>query len=140
MRLKAPVWNLVSMTSDENNFAEPNASKRFGRMDMFFGILCALAVLAAVGHFVSRGQGRAAFICAGVDYAVVRLRWESGRNLWSWCAIPLILVVQVIVIRSVAFGGEWQPAYSLVPGGLAVYLFDECIIFLVKKGFGNGPK
>ena len=128
------------MTSDERNLAEPNVSKRLGRMDLFFGILCGFVVFAAVGHFVSRGQGREAFICAGVDFAVVRLRWESRRSLWLWCAISLILLVQAIVIRSVPFGGEWQPAYSLVPGGLAVYLFDECIIFLVKRGFGTGPK
>jgi len=128
------------MTSDERNLAEPNVSRRLGRMDLFFGILCGFAVLAAVSHFMSRGQGRAAFICAAVDYAVVRLRWESSRNLWMWCAISLILLVQAIVIRSVPFGGEWQPAYSLVPGGLAVYLFDEGVIFLVKRGFSTGRK
>jgi len=128
------------MTSDKTDLAEPNLTRRLGRMDSIFGILCGFFVLAAVGHFVSQGQGRAAFICAGVDYVAVRLRWESGRNLWLWCAIPLILLVQAIVIHSVPFGGEWEPAYSLVPGGLAVYLFDECVIFLVKRAFGTGPK
>lgn len=128
------------MTSDEGSLTEPNMSKRLGGMDLFFGILCGFLVFATVGHFVSWGQGREAFICAAVDFAVVRLRWEPRRNLWAWCAIPLILLVQAIVIGFVRFGGEWQPAYSLVPDGLVVYLFDECIIFLVKKGFGTRPK
>jgi hypothetical protein len=34
-RVMAPAWNLVSMTSDERDFAEPNASKRLGRMECF---------------------------------------------------------------------------------------------------------
>lgn len=54
-------------------------------------------------------------------------------DLVIWCAILLILLVQII-------GDESMPVTGLLPTGLVIYLVDECIIFLFRKGFGNSHK
>jgi len=130
----------VSMTSEENDLTPAAAPKRFGRIDMFFCILCALSAFLAVAHFTDVGRGRAAALCAGVDFAVLKLRWGPRGNLGLLCSASLILLVQVIVIAFVPFGSESMPVYGLVPAGVVVYLVDECIIFLLRKGFGTRPK
>ena len=128
------------MTGEENDLTVADAPKRFGRVDMFLCILCAFIAFVAVAHFMDVGRGRAAGLCAGVAFAVVRIRWSPRENLWLLCSASLILLVQIIVIVFVPFGGESMPVYGLMPAGLIVYLVDECIIFLLRKGIGTRPK
>jgi hypothetical protein len=54
--------------------------------------------------------------------------------------MSLILLVQVIVIGLVAFGGESMPVYGLVPAGFVIYLVDEFIIFLFRRGVSSSAK
>ena len=128
------------MEGNERNLTQPSASGDFGRRDMFLCLLCALSTFVAVAALAGVGRGRAAALCAGVDFTVAKLRWESRRNPWFWCAISLILILQVTVISFVPFGGESMPVYGLVPAGLVVYLVNESIILLFTKGLGNSGK
>src|SRR5262249_25713918 len=112
----------------------------FGTTDMVLCLLCALSAFIAVTYFAGLGRGRAAALCAGVDFYVGRRRWESRGNLWFWCALSLILILQFIVIGFVPFGGESMPVFGLLPAGLVIYLVDECIIFLFKRGLGHSRK
>lgn len=89
---------------------------------MFFCLLCSLSVFVAVAYFAGLGRGRAAGLCAGVAFAVAKLRWGSRENLWFWSAISLSLILQAIVIAFVPFGGESMPVTGLVPAGLVIYL------------------
>ena len=109
---------------------------------MFFCILCALSVFIVVGYFAGLGRGRAAALCAGVDFAVVRLRWESRGKLRFWHAISLILLLQVMMIVFVPFGSKSMPVYGLMPAGLVLYLLDEGIIFvfLLGRKSADSPK
>jgi hypothetical protein len=118
------------MTSEGSDFAQQDDNTEFSRLDMALCIAFSLGVFAAVGYFAGLGRGRAAGVCAGVDFAVVGLRTQSRRTLRFWLAIVFIVLAQVTVISTVHFIGEHTSVYGLVPAGLMVYLFDQCIIFL----------
>ena len=128
------------MTSDEKGQTQANAVEQFGRGDMLLGVLCAISVFVAVTLISDLGRGRAAALCAGVDFAVAKLRWESRRRPGFWFAISLILLLQMVVIAFVRFGGETMPVYGLLPAGLVVYLVDECIMFTFNRGGSIRPR
>ena len=131
---------MSGMEGNVTDLRRPNAATQFGRREMFFCLLCALCLFAAVAYFAGLGRGRAAGLCAGVAFAVVKLRWESREHLWFWSAISLSLTLQAIVIARVPFGGESMPVAGLLPAGLVIYLADECILFLFKRGLGGSGK
>jgi hypothetical protein len=121
------------MTHNELDLEQREEPREFGRLYMVLCILCALSVFAAVGYVADVGRGRAAGLCAGIDFAVIRLRSQSRGDMRFWLAIALILLLQTTVIVTFPFGSDSMPVYGLVPIGLIVYLIDECIIFLVKR-------
>lgn len=128
------------MKNDETDLARPNEFEPVGGRGVLFCILCALPILLIVAHFAGLGRGRAAGLCTAVDILVMMLRWESKGKLWFWCAVSLILFVQVMAIVFIPFGDESMPAYALLPAALVIYLFDECIIFLFGRGSAARPK
>jgi hypothetical protein len=91
-------------------------------------------------HFADLGRGRAAGVCILVDAIVMKVRWNFRGKLAFWCAISLILLVQIAVIAFVPFGGQSMPVYGLLPAALVVCLVDEGIVFLFTRGFGFSPK
>lgn len=121
------------MTNDGNELEEHREAEQFTGSDMFVCLLVALSVFAFVAYFAGLGRGRVAGLCAGVDFAVVRLRWHLNQNLRFWIAITLILFVQAAIVVAFPFGPESMPVYGLLPAGLVIYLFDEGVILLLRK-------
>ncbi len=122
---------------DESDVVRSNAFERFGNRGAILSVLSAIPVFLVVAHFAGFGRGRAAALCMAVDVAVVKLRWDSRGKLWFWCAISLMLLIQAVMVGFVPLGDESLPAYGLVPAAVVIYLVDECIIFLFKRGFGT---
>jgi len=69
-----------------------------------------------------------------VDSLFAGLRWKSRGKLRFWVAVTLMLVVQATVVGLVPFGDESMPAPTLLVPALVIYLFDECIMFLLLIG------
>ena len=125
---------LLDQVRDEK---QPTGWDSVGREDLLLCVLPGLAVALIVGHFAGMGQGRAAGLCALVDILVVKLRWTFKGRIGFWFAIWLILLGQTALIARVPFGDQWMSAYALLPIALVVYLVDECIVFLLTRGFAT---
>ena len=128
------------MTSEEEDLSPAGMSESVQRRIAFLCLLCGLPVFLIVAHFAGVGRGRAAGLCAAVDSLVVVFRCGSRKKMRLWSAISLTLLIQIMVIVLVPFGDESLPAYALLPAALAIYLFDEGVIYLFgARSAGKHP-
>jgi len=67
------------MESNESAFGD------FGSRDMFLCLLVAISVFIVVAYFAGLGRGRAAGLCAGAGFLVVRIRWKSTERSTCHC-------------------------------------------------------
>jgi hypothetical protein len=128
------------MTENEETSKEPSGWAAIERGDLPLIACPGLAMLLIVTYFSNLGRGRAACVCTMMAVLVMKLRWESRGKLGFWCAILLILLCQTALIVRVPFGDQWISAYAMLPVALAIYLIDECVVFLFTRGFSTGPK
>jgi hypothetical protein len=131
---------MVSMTSDEREQMQPDASESYGRRIAFLCILCGIPIFLIVAQFAGPGRAAEAGLCASVDAYVLKLRWESRPKLGFWCAVSLILLLQIVAIFLLPFGDQSTPGFALLPAALLIYLVDECIVYLFTQGIVRSPK
>ena len=127
------------MNNDED-LEQPNATHHFERREVILSALCGLTAFCVVAHYSSVGRGRAAGVCAAVDFFVVKHHWKSRGKVWYWCAILLIVAIQVLTIMCLSFGDEWIPTYGLLPAALLAYVINVCVVSIVGKVFGGESK
>jgi hypothetical protein len=118
---------------------EPDESESYTRRTSFLSILCGIPVFLIVAQYAGPGRAAAAGLCASVNALVMKLRWESRAKLGFWCAVLLILLLQIAAIVLVPFGDQSTPGFALLPAALVIYLVDECIVFLFTRGITRSP-
>ena len=69
--------------------------------------------------FGKPGNGRAAWIGAGVILIAMKMRWELRKHAWFWLTILCIVGVHVPLVLFVPWTSRWIPAMGILPIGVA---------------------
>jgi hypothetical protein len=79
------------------------------------------------------GNGRAAWIGAGIILIVMKVRWELRKHTWFWITMLFVLLMHVPLIVFVPWTSRWLPAQGLT----AIAVADMAVILgclhLVEK-------
>jgi predicted permease len=86
--------------------------------------------------FEQRGEagiGRAAWICAGMFFIAIKMRWQFKNRGWFWITIACLMAVHVPLIMYVPWTDRWIPAVAILPIGVADLLLILGSFSLVEK-------
>jgi hypothetical protein len=86
--------------------------------------------------FVERGNagtGRAAWICAGMFFIAIKMRWQLKNRAWFWILIACLLGVHLLLILYIPWADRWIPAVAILPIGVLDLLIILESIALVEK-------
>jgi len=79
------------------------------------------------------GTGRAAWICAGMFFIAMKMRWQYKDHAWYWITIVCLLAVHIPLIMYVPWADRWIPAVAILPIGVVDLLVILGSISLVEK-------
>jgi hypothetical protein len=83
--------------------------------------------------FGEPGNGRAAWVGAGMILIAMKVRWELRTHIWFWITMSCIVAFHIPLVIFVPWTSRWIPAIGILPIGVA----DLAVIFgclsLVEK-------
>jgi len=89
------------------------------------------------------GTGRAAWICSGMIFIAVKMRWKFKARPLFWITVVGLSALHVPLILFVPWTNRWIPAIAILPLGVADLVLILSAISLVmrtKNGLQSSDK
>jgi len=79
------------------------------------------------------GNGRAAWIGAGMILIVMKVRWELRKHKWFWLTMFFIVAAHVPLVVFAPWTSRWIPAVGILPIGVAdIAVMFGCLHIIEK--------
>ncbi len=79
------------------------------------------------------GIGRAAWICAGMFFIGMKMRWQYKDRAWFWITTACLFALHIPLILYVPWADRWIPAVAILPIGVLDLVIILGCIALVEK-------
>src|SRR5690349_15934768 len=79
--------------------------------------ICTAPIFILFVYLGNPARGRAAWVSAGIIFAVVRFFWSLRKQTWFWFTIVIIALLHIPLVLLIPWGGQSLSYVALLPIG-----------------------